>query len=1724
MVQGNYKFSKANFNTANTMYYGATDDNGCQVLIEVSKNPYPTLEDLVGLKNDFEITSHISIPGVLANRELIRHQSGIAIVKEFFEGSTLSEFLEKGAISIEKFLGIALKITGIIHELHVRHIVHRDINADNIFISKDFTKVNLSNFSIATQFIQGQNEMRFGDALKGSLTHISPEQTGRMNRCVDYRTDLYSLGVTFYQMLCGKLPFEYTDAMELVHAHIARQPAEPNKLNPDIPKAISDMVMKLLAKNAEDRYQSAGGLKADLQEGLQQLTQNGVISEIEIAAHDHSPVLCISEKLYGRKEEIGILLEAFERCRDNTVEMVLVAGYSGIGKTRLINEIHKPIADRSGYFCSGKFDQFNRDIPYSAIGQAFGSLIRQFLGESNEQINQWKETILHALQGSGQVLTDIIPELEMLLGKQPQLLKLGPVETKTRLFNTFENFLQTLGSEKHPLVIFIDDLQWADSGSFDLVHNILTGPAARNVLLIGAYRDNEVSSTHLLMRTLDRVHESDPGKVHTIFLKELDKAQVNRLVADTLRLDPESTTELSALIYNKTHGNPFFIRQFIQKLNEDNLIFFDPPSAIWQWNQGGISKMNVTDNVVDLLVSKLRKLSPEAQELLRLASCIGNNFDIETLSIVSEKNESETAFILWDAVQEGFINPIGRLSKHTKDELWLELGFGENKTEHTVYKFQHDKIQQAAYSLIPDEQKKPTNLKIGRLLLQKLSESEVQEHLFNILTLLNFSAELISNEDEKLKVAKLNLIAGKKAKNSNAYLPALNSFKAGMALMANHQSDALYYDLLFQCSECEYLCGNFEESEKLYEIAFENAQGNLNKAFVCVSKMKLYENTVRFTNTIEIAQQGLHLLGTEMPVHPTWEEVEREFAAVKKLLGKKTIAQLENNTAIPSQEIALTQKIHNNLFSPAYLTGNKNLLAFFICRMVQLAVIHGNTSEAATAYAMYGYISCTILHEYKRGYQYSRLAIALNYKFDDKTLRAKVFSLADGCVALWSEKFANNYEKLRIAFDLGIETNDLVWSGYAAGLSNTLVLFMGEQLGAVVEKHKIYFNFARQAQSQFMFNHCLSLAPLTFSLRNNPADLELWADYLDVEVRHKRFLDFAAKSGAYLPLTTFYICNGALLYYFKKYQEAYENLELAIPIISGVKGLITENEHNYYHSLSMVALLKNGHADKENLLAKIQANQAILLNWSKNAPDNFKAKYILIEAELAVYHKKNAKAANLFTEAINVASTSGLLHISSLVYERMGEYYFSRGFNDLGNLLMRNAWLFYREWGANAKVHHLEELYPQLMQMHDPRPGIQIAGANSFSSIDIQSIFKASTSISGEVVFEKLLEKLLKLVIENAGAEKGCIIMVRNTKLVVEAIGDTENEGHSSLVNTPIENAEDIAHSIVQRVYHTGETLILNRAVNDVHYANDPYISNTKPKSILCMPVLQHGKCLAILYLENNLTADAFTPARLEVLNLLSGQIAISLENAELYQNLEQKVNERTETIEKQKVEIEKEKFKSDSLLLNILPFETAEELKNTGSYKPRRFDSVSIMFTDFEGFTKLSEKMTTEELVEMIDYCYKAFDIITTRNNIEKIKTIGDAYMCVGGLPVYTPDHAINTVNAAIEMASFIEQFNNERKIKKLPFCRIRIGVHTGPVSSGVVGSKKFAYDIWGDAVNTAQRMEHASEGGKINISNATYELVKDHFNCAYRGKISVKSKGDIDMYFVNPLPVSAE
>ncbi len=577
--------------------------------------------------------------------------------------------------------------------------------------------------------------------------YMSPEQTGRMNRGVDYRSDFYSLGVIFYELMTGQLPFESDSLMALVHSHIARQPIALAQRNPEIGEMVSLLVMKLLSKNAEDRYQSIDGLLWDLQRCQSGYAASASIPYFELGENDLCDRLQIPQKLVGREFEVKQLFDAFQRVAQGGAELLLVKGYAGIGKSALVNEIQRPLTEQHGYFIAGKFDQFKRDIPYSAVNHALRELMRQILTESESQIAQWKKLLLAVLGSNASLIADVIPELAHIIGKQPKLLPSDPA--RNQYSYVMQKFVCAFARREHPLVIFLDDLQWADAASLSLIKTLMGSVEQTCLFLIGAYRDNEIDAADPLMLALSEIEKD--ALVTTIELKALPKASIAELIAATVRSSLPSAMPLADLIYRKTLGNPFFVRQFIQSIYNEQLLRFHDGG--WHWDIKRIEAYGITDNVIDLLTKEISRLAAPTQHLLTLSACIGNEFDLATLAIVARKSDDDTLLELRAALQSGLI-------RHSRN---ADAGSSAN------YAFMHDRVQQAAYEGIPQGQKAAVHLQIGQLLLANLAPDEKEERIFDIVHQLNAGSALLTDQAQQLELAHLNLAAAKKARISAAF-------------------------------------------------------------------------------------------------------------------------------------------------------------------------------------------------------------------------------------------------------------------------------------------------------------------------------------------------------------------------------------------------------------------------------------------------------------------------------------------------------------------------------------------------------------------------------------------------------------------------------------------------------------------------------------------------------------------------------------------------------------------------------------------------------------------------------------------------------------------------------------------------------------------------------------------------------------------------------------------
>jgi predicted ATPase/signal transduction histidine kinase len=1436
----------------------------------------------------------LNIPGIVQTYGLENYRNSLALVLEDFEGQSLKQFLNSNQLDIISFLKIAIQLANTLFELHEKQIIHKDIKSQNIIINPETLQVKIIDFSIASCLSKENPTPSNLNLIQGTLAYMSPEQTGRMNRSVDYRSDFYSLGVTFYEILTGQLPFSATDPIELVHCHIAKQPLPPHKLNPDIPLAISNIILKLLAKAAEDRYQSALGLKTDLETCLNQLLTTGKIENFVLGKQDRCSQLQIPQKLYGREAEVAMLVEAFTRIASRpeesdsfgASEMVLVTGYSGVGKSALVNEIHKSIVKTRGYFISGKFDQFKRNIPYTAIVSAFQDLIRQILAETQESIAIWKQKLLEALGSNGQAIAEVIPEVELIIGPQPDIPQLGPTEAQNRFHRLFQKFIQVFAQAKHPLVLFLDDLQWADTASLKLIQLVIADPDSKHLLLIAAYRDNEVSATHPFMLTLEEIQKTG-AIVNAIALKPLDISHIRQIVADTLQ-ENEKSQYLADLLFEQTRGNPFFLTQLLQTLYQEKLLFFDLQSNSWQWNIAQVQAFVFSNcNVIELVTKNIQKLPLPTQQVLKLAACIGNCFSLDILAIIYEKSPSETAAELWSALQSGLILPLDnayQIPLMTADDL-ISL---DNRAPTISYKFLHDRVQQAAYFLIPEEHKIETHLKIGQLLLKNTSPEAIEENIFDIVNQLNMGAELINSRPQKNELARLNLIAGRKAKTSTAYEPAARYLTMGLDLLAPDSWETDYdltLNLHVEAAEAEYLNTNFQRSITLAQLVLQKATNLLDSIKAYETQIQCYFAQNQMKAALETGLSALEMLGVSLETNSNDIQWQVELPALTNLEDLPILTD-------PYKLAALRLLI---VIASVSTVARPEITQLIILAQINLCFQYGYSGMAAFTYALYGMLLCTTLENVDLGYEYGKFALKLLQKFNAQAFKCKVYNLFNLSIRPRKEHVNESLASFLEGFHSGLEIGDIEFACYC-GLNYCSHLFLkGEQLEIVEQQQAKYLTLIQNLKQEYSINYISIWQQLVLNIRGKVENkYQLIGEVFD---ESKSLSDFIAAKN-YLLLFLTYNAKTILLYLFKDYAQAVSNAQLAAEYTVHVLGwTIVFSTFNFYYSLAVLGLCSSLETKaQQQYLAIVEENQRQMQRWVNSAPCNFQHKYELIEAEKARVLGQKFLAMELYDRAIAKAKEQGYLQDEAIANELAAEFYFSLGREKLAQSYLIEAYSIYVRWGATAKVKDLECNYPAIFSpiQKQATSDITVTKTTSLSNgilphaLDFATFVKASQILTDEIVLSKLLEKLLKVVMENAGAQISYLLFEKEGHLSIEAKGYfTEDKFIFSSSFSRELTVRYLPLSLVNYVARTKENVVLNRASQEGKFLKDPYIVKNKPLSILCIPLINQGELIGILYLENNLTIDAFTTERLEVLGLLSSQIAISLKNALLYANLE---------------------------------------------------------------------------------------------------------------------------------------------------------------------------------------------------------------------------------------------
>jgi predicted ATPase/signal transduction histidine kinase len=1423
------------------------------ILLLMPSSTRPSRETLEKINHEYSLSSELDNIWSLPPLAISSYNDKRVLVLEDPGGAPLNRVVD-GPMEMKQFLRLAIGMANAVGQLHRRHIIHKDLKPSNVFVALESGRVWLTGFGIASRLARERQSLDPPEFIAGTLPYMAPEQTGRMNRSIDSRSDLYALGVTLYEMLIGSLPFTASDPMEWVHCHIARRPIPPAERVPNIPGPVSAIVMKLLAKTAEERYQTALGLERDLQRCFNEWETRQHIDEFPIGQHDTPDRLLIPEKLYGRETEVETLLTSFDRIvAGDRPELVLVSGYSGIGKSSVVNELYKSLVPPRGLLASGKFDQYKRDIPYASLAQALQSLLRPLLTKSEEELCGWRDALHEALGPNGQLIVDLVPELKLIIGEQPPPPELPPADAQGRFQLVFRRFITVFARPEHPLALFLDDLQWLDVATLDLMEDLLTRPDVRHLMLIGAYRDNEVNSSHSLMRKLEAIRQAG-ARVHNIVLAPLGREDIRQLVADSLHCELEGATTLAQVILEKTSGNPFFAIQFFSALADQALLTFDHGEGRWTWDLGRIHAEGYTDNVADLMVGKLNRLPVESQNALKQFACLGNSAEFAMLRMFYQDSNEVMHAQLWEGVRAGLIF----------------------RSEGS-YRFLHDRVQEAAYSLIPQELRAGTHLRIGTFLAAHTPPEKLEEGIFEIVNQLNRGSHLITSTEECERVAELNFIAGRRAKISTAYASALKYLSTGRALLREdtwNRNYPLIFSIENLIAECELLTAELAAAESRLSMLAQRAKGAHDIAVVTRLRLTLYTTLDRSDRGVEIFLEYMRRRGTHWSPHPTSDEVCHECDRIWLLVGARRIEELIDLPLMTNPDLLEDMDVLSEVVTPA-LFCDENLSSLVICRMVNLSLEHGNSDGSCFAYVWVAVIAGPRFGNYKDGFRFGRLGYDLVEKRGLKRFQARTYMSFGDIVMPWTKHIQAGRNLVRRAFDAANEIGDLTFAAYSCDHLVKNLLAAGDELGEVQREAENGLEFAKKVRFGLVIDHITTQLGLIRTLRGLTLKFGCFNDGEFDELRFERHL---ASNPALAELECWYWVRKLQARFFAgDYAPAVDASLNAQRQLWTSPSQFETAELCFYGALSHAASWDSAsHDQRQKHLEALAAHHKQLEIWAENCPENFENRAALVAAEIARIEGRLIDAEELYEKAIRSAHANGFVHNEALANEIAARFYLMRGFERIAYTYLRDARYGYSRWGATAKLHQLDELYPHVCDEKRLAGSANMIGA-PVELLDLATIIKVSQAVSAEVVLESLIDTLLRTAIEHAGAERGLLILQRGDEQRIEAEGRISGDG---VIVRPKEAAlGEAPESILRFVTRTGEHVILDDAVANSSFSTDTYIHQRHARSILCLPLINQAKLIGVLYLENNLAPQVFTPNRIAVLELLASQAAVSLEN-----------------------------------------------------------------------------------------------------------------------------------------------------------------------------------------------------------------------------------------------------
>jgi PAS domain S-box-containing protein len=1446
---------------------GPGDASAPSILVRTPIADHPAPASLRRMQEEYSLRSELDPAYVIRALALIQARGHPMLVLEDPGGTPLDLLLD-GPMDTARFLRLAIHIVAALGHVHSRRVVHKDVKPANILVNTARDQARLMGLGIASRVPRERQSPQPPEFVAGSLAYMAPEQTGRMNRSIDSRSDLYALGVTLYEMLTGSLPFTATDPMEWVHCHIARQPVPPGERLKGISGPVSAIVMKLLAKMAEERYQTAAGLESDLRRCLAEWETEQRIDEFPLGEHDTPDRLLIPEKLYGREAEIAVLLAAFDRViKGGTPELVLVAGYSGIGKSSVVNELHKVLVPPRGLFASGKFDQYKRDIPYSTLAQAFQSLTRRLLAKSEADLATWRAALLEALGPNGRLMIDLVPELKLIIGDRPPVPDLPPQDVRRRFHLIFRRFIGVFSRPEHPLVLFLDDLQWLDAATLDLLEDLLTGSDLQHLMLIGAYRANEVTSAHPLRQKLEAIGTAG-GKVTEITLAPLAPEHLQLLISEALRCEAEHAAPLAQLVHEKTGGNPFFAKRFIASLAEEGLLTFDHDAGCWSWDLGRIHAKGYTDNLVDLMVAKLARLTVATQKAVQHLACLGNGAAVGTLSLVHGTTEAEIHSLLDEAVRA---------------EL-LELG-------KDSYHFIHDRIQEAAYLLVPESVRPEAHLRIGRLLAANTPPEQRQEAIYEIVNQLNRGAPLITSDQEREQLAELNLIAAKRAKAATAYGSALNYLTIGDALLPEHSRErchSLVFSIELNRAECEFLTGDLAAAEKrLSTLSFRGAN-LVDKSAVACLRTTLYTTLDRASRAVEICLDYLREAGIAWSLHPTDEEIHEEYAHLCAQLDSRPIEALVDLPLMCDPDWRATMEVLTELSAPAFFV-DANLQCLALLRMANLSGEHGNCDGSCYAYCFMSVVLGARFGDYRAGLRFGQLSLDLIEKKGLDRFKARVYFACGVAVFPWGRHVRAALPLIRRGLETALQTGDQTYTAYAYCHLVQNLLTSADPVEEVQREAESALEFAQKTRFALVVDVVMGQLGFIRTLRGLTPQFGSFCDDAFDEGRFEQHLE--ASPSLIWPACLYWIHKLQARFHAGDYGQAVAAAAKARTLLDATNGLFEEADYQFYGALAKAAAFDSATLrERQEHSAALAEHHERLVLWARNCPDNFANRAALVAAEIARVEGRDREAERLYEQAIRAAREQGFVQNEGVAYELAARFYAARGFEAFAELYLRSARHCYQRWGAHGKVRQLVELYPHLRE-NEPAPESRGTSGAPVEQLELATVLKVSQAVSGEMILDRLLDRLMRAAIEHAGAERGLLIARRGDELQIQA--QASASGADVTVNLRDSDHAEAAlpQSLVRYVMRTRDTVILEDASSQNQFSADPYLVQHRARSILCLPLINQGNLIGVLYLENNLAPRVFAPARIPVLKLLASQAATSLERAAAVNELHLRVN-----------------------------------------------------------------------------------------------------------------------------------------------------------------------------------------------------------------------------------------